>query len=72
MMFGFVQSIAFDVSWALRFVSEGGVSLLLAIFALKNFWIHVCILNSSDIASYVETSINKTLSLTTTLNIPYV
>ena len=48
------------------------MSLLSAIFALEDLWIHVYVLNSGDIAFYIEAPINQILSLTTTLNILYI
>jgi len=40
------------------------------ILALWNFWIHIHTMNSNNIATNVEASVNKALGLCTTLGIP--
>jgi len=44
----------------------------LAVLVLGDTWVYVCTTNGGDIAPNVETPINKTFSLTTTLNISYI
>jgi len=43
-----------------------------AVLILRDAWVHVGTLDSSDVVFYVETSVNEFFSLTTTLDIPYV
>ena len=71
-MFDLMRTIVFDASWSLYSVYKSNVSLLLAILVLKNTRVHVCVLNSNNIAFYVEIPINKILSFTTTLDISYI
>jgi len=52
--------------------SESYVFPFSVVFALENIQIHVCVLNSGDITSYIETLVNQTFSLTTALNVSYV
>ena len=46
------------------------VALLLAILALGNTWVHICISNCSNKSSNVKSSVNKGFGLGTTLSIP--
>jgi len=69
MVFSF---ITLDIFQILSLASKHCMLLFLAVFVLGDARVHVHALNSGDVASYIETSINKTFSLATTLNIPYI
>ena len=51
---------------------KNGVVPFLAIFALRDIWVHVCTINCSNMSSYVKTSINETFSFRATLIILYI
>jgi len=46
------------------------VTPLPAIFALGNTWVHVCSSDCSNVAAYVEASVDEKFCVLTTLNIP--
>ena len=46
------------------------MSPLSIVFALRNFQIYVSLLNSYDIASYVEASVDEAFSLAFALDVP--
>jgi len=64
-----MRPIIFNAFQSLSSAHESSMSPFLI---LEDIWIHVCIMNDSNIAPNVETPINKTFSLITTLNILYV
>jgi len=70
MVFRFMRTIAFDIFWFLDFVRECHVTPLLTIFALWYAKVYVGSPNGCNITSNVETSVNKHLGITTTLDIP--
>jgi len=69
MMFGLVETITLNAFSSLYFAQEYSVSPLPAVFALEDTRIHICTSNSSDVAFYIEASINQLLHFLTTLNI---
>ena len=48
------------------------MSPFLAVFALGNFWVHVCSLDGSDVLSYVEAPVDEHLGIGPTLDVPYI
>ena len=48
------------------------MSLLPAILALREVWVHVSFSDCSNVTPYIEISVNKTFSLTATLGISYI
>ena len=46
------------------------IFLFLAGFALGNIWIHVGTIDSNNVASNIETSINQHFNFSTTLEVP--
>jgi len=71
-VFSLVRAIAFDAFGFLNMAGQCYMSPLPTVLALRNTRIHVGSLNCYDAPSYIEASVNKTLSLTTTLNVPNV
>ena len=69
MVFSLIRAIALDTPEALDIAWHGSISPLPTILALGDAWIHIGSSNSCDKSSYIKASINKTFSLTTTLNI---
>ena len=57
-MFRLVRLVALDTFCLLDPIWECWISPLPAVLALGNIWIHVGISNSSDIAFYIEASVN--------------
>jgi len=49
---------------------KSGIFLLLTILILRNTRVYVSFLDSSDMLFYIETSVNRTLSLHTSLRVP--
>ena len=71
-VFSFIQSIILDIFQILSLARKHSMLLFPAVFVLRDARAHVHTLNSSDIASYIKISVNKTFSLATALNIPYI
>jgi len=71
-VFSFVRSVVLNVLWPLSSIWKCCISPLLTVLVLWDSWIYICALNCDDMTSYVKTPVNKLLSLTTTLDIPYV
>jgi len=69
---GLVRAIALDVFGFLNMIGQSCMSPSPVVLALRNTRIHIGSLNCCDKPPYIKASINKTLSLTTTLNIPNV
>jgi len=69
---GLVRAIALNTFGSLDMAGQCHMSPLPAVLALRNARIHVGSLNCCNVPSYIEVPVNKTLSLTTTLNIPNV
>ena len=71
-VFGFVWAVAFYALCSLNFAGKDGVFPLLVILTLEYPWVHVYPSNHSNVSSNIEVSIDKTLSLAPTLNVPNV
>ena len=71
-MFDLIRLAAFNTFQSLSSVYKSDMSPFPAVLALGDTWIYICAMNGSNIAPNVETLINKTFSLTITLNISYV
>jgi len=69
-VFDFMRTITLLVLGTIYIASKSGMSLLPTILVLRNVRVHVSFLNSSDMLSYIGTSIDKTLSLHTSLRVP--
>ena len=69
MVFSLVRAIALDTLGALDIAGHSCMFPLPAILALRDARVHVGSLNSHNKPPYIETPINKTLSLTSVLNI---
>ena len=71
-MFGFMQTVVFDTLRTLNPACTGQMSPFPTVFTLRNAWVHVSIMNCSDVASNIEALIDETFGFGTTLNIPNV
>ena len=69
MVFGFVRTIALDAFCLLDSVQESHMPPFLAVLALGHARVYVCLSDGNNIVFYVETSVNETFHLTSTLNI---
>ena len=69
-IFRFVRSIALDTLGSLNIAGHSCVSPLPAILALRDTRIHIGTPNGSNILSNIETSVDETFSLTSTLDVP--
>ena len=69
-VFSLVRAIVLDALGALDTAGHSCMSLSPAILALRNAKVHVGSSNSCNKPPYIETPVNKTFSLTSTLNIP--
>ena len=69
MMFALIGAIALDAPQFLCSIHESSMSLLSAIFVLENARVHVSTTNYSNMSSYVEATVNKSLTQYTTLGI---
>ena len=65
-------SITFLVFGPMCMVHEDSMTLLLAVFALRDTRVYICFINGNNMASDAEVSINEHLSIRTTLRIPNV
>jgi len=70
MIFRFVRSIALDTLRSLNIAGHSCMSPLPAILALRDIRIHIGTPNGSNILSNIETSVDETFSLTSTLDVP--
>jgi len=57
-----IRFIALNTLRALSLTRKSSMSPLLAVLALGNTMIHICILNSDNIASHIEGLINENFS----------
>jgi len=69
MVFSLVRAIVLDALGALDMAEHSHMFLSPAILALRDARVHVGSSNSHNKPPYIETSVNKTFSLTFTLNI---
>ena len=60
-MFGFVRTVAFQISSILKSACKDYMPPLLAVFALQNTRVHVSTVNGSDKVTNVEVAIDKLL-----------
>ena len=72
MVFSLIRTIALDTLGALDTAGHSCMFPLPTSFVLRDTRIHIGSSNSCDKPPYIKTSVNKTFSLTTTLNIPNV
>jgi len=71
-MYRLVRATAFDISHILNSVYICSVTLLPTILTLRNSRVHISTMNTSDVPTNIETSVDKSLGLCTTLGIPNV
>ena len=60
-IFGRMGSIAFSTPGDMKAITKYQMTLFPTIFTLRNFWVCVCTLNSSNVLSYIESMINDVL-----------
>jgi len=70
MMFTFMWTIVLNILQSLSPTGESSMFLFLEIFALEDFKIQICFLNSYNMTFYIEASVDQILSLIFTLGIP--
>ena len=70
MMFRFIKTTVFNTFCFLNSAQKDRISPLLAVLALKDTRVYFYIFDGSDVASYVEVSVDQSFYLTTTLDIP--
>jgi len=58
-MFNFIEAIAFVAFETINTTRKSGMIPLPTILVLRNTKVHICSSNSSNITSYIETSVNK-------------
>lgn len=57
-MFSFMRSATLNVFLPLNSTYKSNMPPLPAVLVLGDFWIHVCLMNGGDMASYVKASID--------------
>ena len=72
MIGGKVRTIALHTFGPLSAAYTSYVALFPTVYALRNFWIHVSSTDSSDIASYIEVSVDDFFPIGPVLSIPNV
>ena len=72
MVFRLVRAIALDTLKVLNSARHSCMSPSPAVFTLRDTRVHVSFSNGGNILPHIKTPINKALSLTLTLNIPYI
>ena len=65
-----MRSIIFDALGVLDPTESHCMTLLLAVFTLRNTWVHICSMNHCDEAPDIEASVDQTFGLKTALDIP--
>jgi len=65
-----VRTIALDIFGFLNSTQEGGMAPPPIILALRDAQVHICTFDGCNKAFYIEISVNESLHLTTTLDIP--
>ena len=70
MVFNFMRTVTLLTFDTMCIVDESGMFSLPIILALRNAKVHVGFSDSCNILSYIETSVNKILSLCTILRVP--
>ena len=71
-VFYLMRAIIFDAFESMYMAHEYCIAPLPAVLILGYSWIHVSIFNCSNIASYIEASVNQTFGIDTALDILYV
>jgi len=69
-MFNFIETIVFLAFGTMCKASKSSTTPLPTILTLRNTRVHIDSSNSSDIMTYIETSVNNTFSFCTILKIP--
>ena len=72
MVFGFVRPIALNAFGTLDMARKCGMTPPPAIFALRYARVHGSSPDSSDVVTYIKTSVDEEFSIVPTLNIPNV
>lgn len=72
MVFNFMKTVTLLAFDTICTAGESSVFSLPTILALRNAKVHVGFLDSCNMLSYIETSVNKILSLCTILRVPNV
>ena len=72
MVFVFVQATILDIFGPLNSAKKGCMTLFPAILALRYSRVHIGTSNHSNVASYIEASVDEFFGITTTLDIPYI
>ena len=71
-MFRFTRAIVLYIPSFLNFIRKYYIFLLLVILILKDFKIHIYILNNCNIAFNIERFVNKIFNIKPILNILYI
>ena len=71
-VFYLMRAITFDAFESMYMAHEHCIAPLPAVLILGYSWIHVSIFNCSNMASYIEASVNQTFGIDTALDILYV
>jgi len=61
----------FDTSWSLKTAHKDSIFQFLAVFAFRDFWVHISSMYSCYIITDIEIAIDKVLSFCATLDILY-
>ena len=69
-VFDFMRTITLLIFGTMCIAGKSSVFLLPTILILRNTRVYFSFLNSSDMLFYIETSVNRTLSLHTSLKVP--
>ena len=69
-MFGVMRSIAFDTSGHMWLATECWVALFPTVLTLWNSGVHICTIDSSDVTTNIELSVDDCLSFGSILWIP--
>ena len=69
-VFGFMSSIALSTSGDVRATTQCQMSPLPTVFTLRNFWVHVCFVNSRNKLPNLKSLIDDVLCTRTALGIP--
>jgi len=69
-VFDFMRTIILLIFSTMCITDKSGIFLLPTILILRNTRVYVSFLNSSDMLFYIETSVNRTPSLHTSLRVP--
>ena len=70
-VFNLVISTVFDTPWSLKTVYKDSIFLFSAVFALRDFGVHISFIYSCYVITDIETPIDKVFSFCATLGILY-